>query len=67
MARAPSTFRQQDVTRALRAALRAGVEIQRCEIAPDGKIILVTRNDAIAGSSEPMSPLDSWRASRGAS
>jgi len=65
MAHVPSRFRQQDVTRAIRAAKAAGLEIQRFEIAPDGKIMFVTRSDTVAGSSEPMSPLDSWRASRG--
>jgi hypothetical protein len=33
MARAPSTFRQQDVTRAIRAAIAAGVDIARIEVA----------------------------------
>ena len=35
------TFRQKDVTRALRATAAAGIEIQRIEIDTDGKIILV--------------------------
>jgi hypothetical protein len=42
MARGPCTFRQQDVTRLLRAAEAAGVEIARIEIDRDGKIIVVT-------------------------
>ena len=42
MARAPSTFRQQDVTRAIRAAIAAGVDIARIEVAKDGRIIIVT-------------------------
>jgi hypothetical protein len=42
MARAPSTFRQSDVTRALRAAKAAGVDVARIEIDPDGKIVIVT-------------------------
>jgi hypothetical protein len=36
------TFRQKDVTRALRGAVAAGVEVQRIEIDTDGKIIMVT-------------------------
>jgi hypothetical protein len=47
MARAPSAFRQQDVTRALRAAKAAGVEIVRVEIDPNGKIILVTTRETM--------------------
>jgi hypothetical protein len=35
------TFRQRDLTRALRATVAAGIEVQRTEIYTDGKIILV--------------------------
>ena len=42
MARAPSTFRQQDVTRAVKAVTAAGVHIARVEIARDGRIVIVT-------------------------
>jgi hypothetical protein len=41
MSRAPSAFRQQDVTRALRAADAAGRPVRRVEIDRDGKIVLV--------------------------
>jgi hypothetical protein len=37
----PCTFKQQDVTRALRAADAAGRPVRRVEIDRDGKIILV--------------------------
>ena len=42
MARAPSTFRQGDITRAVKAVRCAGVEIARVEIAKDGKIVIIT-------------------------
>jgi len=42
MARRPCTFKQRDVTRALRGAKAAGIEIQRVEIDKTGKIVLVT-------------------------
>ena len=42
MARAPSTFRQSDITKAIRAARKAGVENVRVEIAKDGRIVIVT-------------------------
>jgi hypothetical protein len=42
MARAPSTFRQLDVTRAIRAVAAAGVHISRVEIDKTGKIVIIT-------------------------
>ena len=42
MARAPSTFRQGDVTRAIRAVTAAGQAVARVEVDPDGKIVIVT-------------------------
>lgn len=70
MARATSNFRQQDVTRALRACVAAGVKAQRAEIDPvTGKIVIVLLSDgaeAPAAESAEVSALDAWRASRGA-
>ena len=40
--RGPASFRQSDVTRAIRATQKAGVALARVEIGRDGKIILVT-------------------------
>jgi hypothetical protein len=42
MARAPSTFRKQDVTRAVKAVAAAGVHIARIEIDKAGKIVIIT-------------------------
>jgi hypothetical protein len=49
MARAPSTFRQQDVTRAVKAVAAAGVDIVRVEIGRDGKIVVVTQQEPTTG------------------
>ncbi len=41
MARGRCTFKQKDATRAARAAIAAGLEVQRIEIEKDGKIVVV--------------------------
>jgi hypothetical protein len=42
MPRRPSTFKQRDVTRAVKAVAAAGVDIARVEIDKAGKIVIVT-------------------------
>ncbi len=66
MPRSAITFRQQDVTRALRAAVAAGIEVQRVEIDKNGKIVLIF-GDTEAREVCPPAALDVWRANRGAS
>ena len=55
MARGPSNFKQRDVTRALRGAKAAGIEVGRFEIGADGRIVVI-----LAGGtpSEPVDDLD---------
>jgi len=57
MARRTSRFRQQDLTRALKGAKAAGVEVGRVEIEPDGKIVVFTASDA----QEASTPLEKWK------
>lgn len=45
MTRTRSTFRQSDITRVLKAARAAGVDI-RVEIEPSGKIVIIPMKDA---------------------
>ena len=41
MPRAPSNFRQTDITRAVKAVVAAGVEVARVEVDKDGKITVI--------------------------
>jgi hypothetical protein len=42
MARPPTTFRQADVAKAVKAVRSAGVDIVRVELTKDGRIVIVT-------------------------
>jgi hypothetical protein len=42
MSRGQQRFKQRDVTKAIKAAVKAGIAINRVEIDKDGKIIIVT-------------------------
>lgn len=52
MARGACTFKQQDVTRALRATVAAGIEVRRVEIDKTGRIIIITAGET------PSAPAD---------
>ncbi|URW76421.1 hypothetical protein M9980_04155 [Sphingomonas donggukensis] len=58
-----ATFRQADLTRAVKAVRAAGLDVARVEIDTDGKIVLVQSKETI---SDQMSPLDQWKAKRDA-
>jgi hypothetical protein len=46
MSRGPATFRQRDLTAAVKAMRKAGCEVSRVEIGQDGKIVVVTGKGA---------------------
>jgi len=58
MPRAPSTFRQQDVTRAVKAVTAAGVHIARVEIDKTGKIVIIAADTT--GRSREMVEANEW-------
>lgn len=63
MAGTRATFKQADLTRAVKAARAAGLDVARTEIGPDGKIVLVHHAETISGA---LSPLDEWKAKKNA-
>lgn len=56
---ARATFRQSDISRAIKAAKSAGMTVARCEISPDGRIVL---SEAITESQEDV--FGAWKAKR---
>ena len=59
MARAPSIFRQSDITRAIRAARAAGVENVRVDISRDGTTISIIVGGE-APKEEPKEEPNEW-------
>jgi hypothetical protein len=61
MGHGPATFKETDLTRALRAARKAGADVDRVEIGRDGRIVLVFKNgDRVSPEGNEW---DEWRAS----
>lgn len=50
--RGPSTFRQRDVTAAIKAVRAAGEEVAGVEIATDGRIRVIVGREAIAAEAK---------------
>lgn len=59
MTRRPSTVRQTDVARAVKAAQAAGLAIGKVEVAPDGTIRVIIADGTEAA---PGTPFDQWKA-----
>jgi hypothetical protein len=51
MSRGQQTFRQSDVTKAIKATVKAGIAVERVEI-DNGKIVIIAANPADAASIE---------------
>lgn len=61
MPRRPSTFRQADVVRAVKAARAADVTVGAVEVTPEGIIRIVAR---LPVEQSPIDPFDTWKAKR---
>jgi hypothetical protein len=58
MSRGNSSFRQADVTRAVKGLVAAGFEVARVEVDKDGKIIVVPGKPAASMDDKAMGPWD---------
>lgn len=65
MVRRPSTFRQYDVERAVKAARSAGLTVGAVEVTPDGTIRVMV-GTSLAESQTAMTPFDKWKAHKDA-
>jgi hypothetical protein len=52
MSRGQQTFKQGDVTKALKATVKAGIAVERVEIDKTGKIVVVTARPEDAANRE---------------
>ncbi len=57
MSRAPSTFRQRDLTAAVKAMVAAGQKLTRVEVDKDGRFVLMVA-DADAASVKSSTPTE---------
>jgi hypothetical protein len=67
MSRGPTTFRQRDVTAAVRAARAAGIEVARVEVDRSGKITVIAGQPSAEGqitNSDQHNEWDDWLAVR---
>jgi hypothetical protein len=60
MSRGPCTFRQQDVTRAVKAVVAAGMTLRRVEIDKNGKIVLDVGDAQAEGASVLQNQVNEW-------
>jgi hypothetical protein len=56
-----AAFTQAELSRAIRAAKAAGMEVTRCAITPDGRIVLSDGQHATQAAEDPF---ETWKAKR---
>jgi hypothetical protein len=59
MPRAPRTFKQRDVTAAIKAVVAAGIEVRRVEVERDGRIVVIAGKPELSTAERKDAP-NSW-------
>lgn len=65
MGRRAASFTATDVTRAVKATVAAGLDVDRVEVQPDGTIAVITKGQEDGGNRDP-SAYEQWRARKNA-
>jgi hypothetical protein len=60
MSCAPLLFKESDVTRAVKAVRKAGLDVTRVEISPDGKITVIVKSDNGEGKDRKVEATNPW-------
>jgi hypothetical protein len=60
MSRGAATFKQSDLVRALRAANKAGVRVERIELEKSGRIVVVTAPDRVLTEPKQAADKNEW-------
>jgi hypothetical protein len=60
MTRTPSTFRQRDVTRAVKAVIAAGLRVAGVKVSVRGDIEVVTGDERVQDSTQPLQEGNEW-------
>ena len=69
MSRSSTSFRQTDLTRAIKGARNAGVNVARAEIGRDGKIVIIIGESGGVNTEVHLTPddeLERWRQKKNA-
>ena len=53
MSRGQQTFKQRDLTKAIKATVKAGIPIERVEIDKNGKIVIVAKVEGVVNGDNP--------------
>jgi hypothetical protein len=60
MSKGPQAFRRADLTRAIKGAVAAGIEIARAEIEPQSGKIVIVFGKSVASSTANSGELGGW-------